>query len=233
MTDNSPRILVIEDEQKVALSLQKGLNEAGFTVFHASNGEEGIVLWLEQQPEALILDLNLPGRDGLEILDTIRKQDRKVPVLILSARDTIDDRVTGLDHGADDYLVKPFAFQELLARLRVMLRRDQSTVLNYQLADLEMDAISRTVTRGNTAINLTAREYEILELLLRNAHRPVSRQIIAKDIWKVQRATSLDNVIDVHVMRLRKKIDEDSGSRLIHTIRGLGYVITDQPDQLP
>jgi len=223
-------ILVIEDEIKVAESLQQGLRESGYQVTCAPSGEEGLVLLLETSFDALILDLNLPGRDGLEILSTLRQHYSNLPVLILSARDTVDDRVSGLDKGADDYLVKPFAFPELLARLRVLLRREQKLgVLHYSIEDLQVDVVARQVIRSGKPIALTTREFEILELLLRYQDQPVSRQTIARDIWSVNRATPLDNVIDVHVMRLRRKIDGNNQKKLIHTIRGLGYVLSDKP----
>ena len=227
-------ILVIEDEIKVAESLQQGLRESGFQVSCAHNGEEGLVKLLETSVDALILDLNLPGRDGLEILATLRQHYPDLPVLILSARDTVDDRVSGLDKGADDYLVKPFAFPELLARMRVILRREQKqgTILQYTVEDLIVDVVARQVSRAGKTIVLTTREFEILELLLRHKDQPVSRQTIARDIWNVNRATPLDNVIDVHIMRLRKKIDGSSQKKLIHTLRGLGFMLTEKPENL-
>jgi len=227
--ETKPRILIIEDESKVAETLQHGLEEEGYLVTHSKTGEEGLVCLLEQEFSAMILDLNLPGRDGLEILKTLRQYYPDLPVLILSARDSIEDRVIGLDRGADDYLVKPFAFPELMARLRVLLRREQKVSnFQYSVADLSVDIVSREVFRGSRAIALTTKEFEILELLLRNIGQPVSRQTIARDIWNVNRATPLDNVIDVHINRLRKKIDNNGEQRLIHTIRGLGYVLSDR-----
>ncbi len=224
-----PRILIIEDEPKVAESLQLGLREVEFDVEWAASGEEGLTCLLENQPDVVVLDLNLPGRDGLEILSTLRKHHENLPVLILSARDAIDDRVTGLERGADDYMIKPFAFPELVARLKVMLRRESNNnVLAFELADLSIDIISREVKRGDKGISLTPREFEILELLFRNLKRPVSRKTIARDVWKVERATPLDNVIDVHVMRLRKKIDDEYDVKLIQTIRGLGFMLSNE-----
>ncbi len=224
-----PRILIIEDEPKVAESLQLGLREVGFEVEWATTGEEGLTCLLENMPDAVVLDLNLPGRDGLDILATLRKHHEQLPVLILSARDAIDDRVSGLERGADDYMIKPFAFTELVARLKVMLRREnQSSVLAFELAGLSIDIVSRQVRRDSKSINLTPREFEILELFFRNIKHPVSRKTIARDVWKVERATSLDNVIDVHIMRLRKKIDEEFDVKLIQTIRGLGFMLSDE-----
>ena len=224
-------ILVIEDEPKVADTLRLGLMETGYSVDLAYTGEEGLTLLLNRIPDAVILDLNLPGRDGIEILSMLRMHHENLPVLILSARDTVQDRVQGLDTGADDYLVKPFAFPELLARLRVMLRREQQkTRLEYQIADLNVDIVARKAKRAGISLNLTPREFEILELLLRNEGRPVSRQTIARDVWRVELATPLDNVIDVHVMRLRQKLDAAFETKLIHTIRGLGFMLSDNPD---
>lgn len=219
-------ILIIEDEPKVAEMLRLGFAEAGYDAAVAKSGEEGLTLLLEKMPDALVLDLNLPGRDGIEILTTLRKHNQQLPVIILSARDAIEDRVGGLETGADDYLIKPFAFPELLARIRVLLRRDQQkSNIEYTVDNLYVDVLGRKAKRANKIINLTPREFEILELLLRNVDRPVSRQTIARDIWQVERATSLDNVIDVHVMRLRKKVDDGEKVKLIHTIRGLGFML--------
>lgn len=227
------KLLVIEDEEKVAQYLSKGLQEAGYQVDIALTGEDGLIHWLKNDIDLVILDLNLPGRDGLEVLKIIREKDVTLPVIILSARDTTEDKVLGLESGADDYLIKPFEFNELLARIRVRLRHEHANTLEYVISDLSVDVLSRKVKRNNTTINLTPREFEILELLLRNAYKPVSRQVLAKDVWRVERATPLDNVIDVHVMRLRKKIDGENEKRLIHTIRGLGFVISDREDDIP
>jgi len=233
MTAQNKKILIIEDEEKVAKYLGQGLSEAGYQTYISLTGEEGIISWLDHQPDLIILDLNLPGRDGLQILKTIREKDTLLPVIILSARDTTKDKVLGLESGADDYLVKPFEFSELLARIKVRLRRENTNTLEYNMADLSVDVIARKVFRDGNVINLTPREFEILELLLRNAYKPVSRQVLAKDVWRVERATPLDNVIDVHLMRLRKKIDAEDQKRLIHTIRGLGFVISDKEEDIP
>jgi len=237
MPHSLQHILVIEDEPKVAQSLQQGLNEADFRTTLANTGEEGLVHFLEDKPDIIILDLNLPGRDGIEILHTLRQHDNQIPVIILSARDTIEDRVSGLDIGADDYLVKPFAFAELLARLRVILRRDNSPKENtlsetnsagtmLTIADLSIDLLKRKVIRENKNINVTPREFEILELFMRNKNTTVSRKTLARDVWHVERATPLDNVIDVHIMRLRKKIDDGYAIKLIQTVRGLGFMLS-------
>ena len=169
----------------------------------------------------------LPGKDGLEILGTLRNRGIQTPVLILTARDAVDEKVLGLDGGADDYLVKPFAFPELLARIRALLRRGRiDQVLRHKVADLEMDLVTRKVSRSDQNIDLTAKEFELLEYLLRNQGYVVSREMLTRDVWKgTQRATPLDNVIDVHITRLRKKVDDPFGAPLIHTIRGVGFVI--------
>ena len=224
------RILVIEDEQKVARALKEGLTHEGYQVDLAFSGEEGFYLLSTTQYDLLLLDLMLPGRDGLEILKSVRKQGMTFPVLVLTARDTVEDRVKGLDSGADDYLVKPFAFAELLARIRVLLRRGRSEQnLRLLLADLEMDLVTRKVKRGGTEIPLTAREFDLLELLLRHQGQIVSREMIAKEVWQeVDRATPIDNLIDVHIARLRRKIDDPFAKKLIHTIRGVGFVLSEE-----
>src|SRR5256885_6214514 len=223
------RILVVEDEKKVARALQQGLEARNYEVTLAYTGEEGFFLVNAQTFDLLILDLMLPGRNGLEILATLRRQRLQTPVLILTARDALDDRVRGLDEGADDYLIKPFAFPELLARIRALLRRGRADqVLRLKAADLEMDLISRRVTRGSRPIELTSREFDLLEYLLRHHQQLVSREMLARDVWKEpSRATPLDNVIDVHIARLRKKVDQDAPPKLIHTVRGVGFVLRD------
>lgn len=227
------RILIIEDEVRVAQSIKRGLEAEGFDALHAGTGEEGFFLVSTELFDLLILDLMLPGRDGLEILRTVRQRGLATPVLILSARDTVQDRVHGLDLGADDYLVKPFAFEELLARIRGLLRRGRPLdALRLAVADLEVDRVTRRVVRAGTPIDLTAREYELLEYLMLNHGRAISREMLARDVWhEVRRATPLDNVIDVHIARLRKKVDQGRGKPLIHTIRGVGFVLGET--QLP
>jgi DNA-binding response OmpR family regulator len=226
------RILIVEDEKKVADALQKGLEAEEHSVSIARTGEEGFFLVSTQNYELLILDIMLPGRDGLEILAAVRKRDISVPVLMLTSRDAIEDRVRGLNAGADDYLVKPFAFPELLARVRALTRRGHNVrpVSRLKLADLEMDAMSHSVARGGHELELTAREFELLEYLLRHEGFVVSREMLARDVWKeTDRHTPLDNVIDVHIARLRRKIDEPFGKRLLHTVRGVGFVLRDEP----
>jgi len=224
------KILIIEDEKKVALALKKGLTAEQYDVEAAFSGEDGFYLLNAQKFDLVVLDLMLPKRDGLEILSTLRQKQDKTPVLILTAKDRIEDRVIGLDAGADDYLIKPFAFPELLARIRALLRRGPGgQVLKLKLADLEMDLVGRTVARQARPVPMTGKEFELLEYLLRNQGQVVTREMLAKDVWKeTQRATPLDNVIDVHITRLRKKIDEPFSAKLLHTIRGVGFIMSEK-----
>ena len=220
------KILIIEDEIKVAMALKHGLESEHFSADTAFTGENGFYMLSEQKYDLVILDLMLPGRDGLEILDAIRKKDLDIPVLILTARDTVEDRVLGLDCGADDYLVKPFAFPELLARIRAMLRRSNlhGGVKILKLANLKLDRVTHKVTREDRLLNLTVKEFELLEYLLQHQGSIVSREMLSQDVWhETQRATPLDNVIDVHIAHLRKKIDEPFEQKLLHTVRGVGF----------
>jgi DNA-binding response OmpR family regulator len=225
--DDAMKILVVEDEQKVARAIKNGLEAEHYEVTLALSGEEGFFLLQAQQFDLVVLDLMLPGRDGIEILTTMRKSGVQTPILILTARDTVEDRVQGLDCGADDYLVKPFAFPELLARIRALLRRGRiDQVLWLKLADLEMDLVTRRVARGGQTLVLTGKEYEVLEYLLRNQGQIVSREMLAREVWGEQvRATPLDNVIDVYINRLRKRVDPPGLPKLIHTIRGVGFIM--------
>jgi DNA-binding response OmpR family regulator len=171
----------------------------------------------------------LPGRNGIEVLKTLRKQGLQVPVLLLTAKDSVEDRVLGLDAGADDYLVKPFAFPELRARIRALLRRGKTeSIVSLKLGTLEMDLTTRLVARDAKPIELTVREFELLEFLLRNKGRVVSREMLARDVWKeTNRATPLDNVIDVHIARLRRKVDDDFEPKLVRTVRGVGFMLSE------
>jgi two-component system copper resistance phosphate regulon response regulator CusR len=220
-------ILVIEDEPKVARALMEGLEAELYQVSVAVNGEEGYFLATTQAFDLIVLDLMLPGRNGIDILSALRQQGCQTPVLILTARDAIEERVLGLDTGADDYLVKPFAFPELLARIRALTRRGRTEqVLRLKLADLEMDCVTRKVTRGEKPVELTGKEFDLLEYLLRHQGHVVSREMLACDVWKaIDRATPLDNVIDVHVTRLRQKIDVPFKNKLLKTVRGVGFVL--------
>ncbi|MFQ6614827.1 MAG: response regulator [Fidelibacterota bacterium] len=222
------RILFIEDEIKVARAVQEGLLREGYQIDLVHTGEEGFFLLTTQQYDLLLLDLMLPGRDGLEILKTIRGQGQTIPTLILTARDSIEDRVVGLNSGADDYLTKPFAFPELLARIRALSRRGRNEqVLRLIVADLEMDLVTRKVSRGGESITLTTREFDLLEYLLRHDGQIVSREMLTREVWQVtERATPMDNLIDVQIARLRRKIDDPFPRHLLHTIRGVGFILS-------
>jgi DNA-binding response OmpR family regulator len=221
------RLLVIEDQKKLLQSLERGLSEEGYDVVPASTGEEGYQQARSLPVDAVVLDLMLPERDGMDVLRSLRRDGFTKPILILTARDGIDDRVLGLDAGADDYLPKPFAFAELLARIRALLRRD---VVNRDLClkadDLEMNLVTRSVTRGGVDVDLTRREFELLEFLLRNKNTTVTRDMIAREVWKEGTGT-LTNSIDVYITLLRKKIERPDKKPLIQTVRGVGYALRD------
>ena len=222
------RILVVEDEAKLAQALREGLEAEHYDVEVSSTGEDAFFRIHAESFDLVLLDLMLPGRDGLDILKLLRTHPHThVPVLVLTARDTVEDRVRGLDTGADDYLGKPFAFPELLARIRMLLRRGRADdVLRLKAGDLEMDLVTRRVTRGGRSIELTAREFELLEYLMRHHGRPVSREMLGRDVWKEPlRATPLDNVIEVHIARLRKKVDSEGSAKVIKTLRGVGFML--------
>jgi heavy metal response regulator len=219
------RILVVEDEQKVASFIKKGLEEEGYAVDVAADGEEGLAMALACVHDLIILDIRLPKMDGLRVLQAIRQDSVTAPVLLLTVRATIEDKVLGLDAGADDYLTKPFAFQELVARVRALLRRRAEadpTVL--QIGDLCLDSARRTVSRGGERIDLTPREFTLLDYFMRNPGRVLTRTMIAEHVWDYSFDTST-NIIDVYVNYLRKKIDAGQTSRLLHTVRGVGYVL--------
>ena len=220
------RLLIVEDERKLAQVLSSALQAEHYEVVVAATGEDGFYRANAEVFDLVVLDLMLPGRSGLEILQTLRQHRIETPVLILTARDGLDDRVLGLDLGADDYLVKPFALPELLARIRALLRRGRPVdVLRLKLSNLELDLVARRVVRGDKLIDLTAREFELLEYLLRHQGHLVSREMLARDVWKEpRRATPLDNVIDVQMTRLRRKVDPEGSPRLIHTVRGVGFM---------
>lgn len=221
------RVLIVEDQKKLLQSLSRGLEEEGYEVLAAETGEDGYYLATTGSPDVVVLDLMLPGRDGLRVLQDLRSQGFAKPVIILTARDTIDDRVAGLDGGADDYLVKPFAHAELLARLRALLRRDVSgRELVLRADDLEVDLLSRRVVRNGAELDLTRREYELLEYLLRHKNAAVTRDMIARDVWK-EATGAPTNAIDVYVTLLRKKVERPGSRQLIHTVRGVGYALRD------
>lgn len=227
------RILIIEDDEKVGATLLEVFARQGYTSELSRTGEDGFFRWSTNRFDLVVLDLGLPGRDGLEILAARRKMSQDCLVLILSAQDSVDDRVRGLAAGADDYLVKPFAVAELLARIDVLLRRGHATgTLRLSVADLHVDLVTRRVERATRRIDLTAREFDLLEYLMRHAGATVSREMLAHEIWKdVGRSTPLDNVIDVHIARLRRKVDGPNLARLIHTVRGVGFCLADaEPD---
>jgi DNA-binding response OmpR family regulator len=220
-------VLIIEDERKLADAIATGLEETGYTAKVVHTGEAGLRVLHDEPFDLILLDVMLPRASGLEALREMRRDGFKIPVLILTSRGSVDDRVRGLDSGADDYLAKPFAFPELLARLRALLRRakpNSPSVL--QLADLRMDTRGRSVTRGTVPIDLTVREFELLEYLLIHRGTVISREMLARDVWKTTvRYTSLDNVIDVHIGRIRRKIDDPFTLKLLQTVRGVGFVL--------
>lgn len=219
------RLLVVEDETKVAGFVKKGLEEEGYAVDWASDGEEGLAMALDGVHDLIILDVNLPGIDGLNILQEVRKKKVSTPVLLLTVRATLEDKVLGLDSGADDYLTKPFAFQELVARVRALLRRQvDSGPAVLQIADLRLDPARRTVFRGDQKIDLTAKEFALLDYFMRNPGRVLTRTNIAEHVWDYD-FDSMTNVIDVYVNYLRKKVDSGRDPKLIRTIRGVGYVL--------
>ena len=224
------RILLIEDDQEAAQYLTKGLAESGHVVDHAADGPQGLVLATSESYDVLIVDRMLPGLDGLSVIEALRKNGSPVPALVLSAKGSVEDRVAGLRAGGDDYLTKPFAFAELLARLDALVRRSQPKAVEtvLRVADLEMDLLARTVTRGGKAVDLKPREFRILEYLLRHAGQVVTRTMLLENVWDY----SFDpqtNVIDVHMSRLRQKVDAGSAKPLLQTVRGAGYRLRDEP----
>ena len=224
---NALRVLVVEDEQKVANALREGLEGEGYEVVVEHRGEDAFFRVSTEVFDIVLLDLTLPQRDGLQILTALRQRHLDTRVLILTARDSLEDRLKGLDSGADDYLVKPFAFAELLARIRAMVRRGRVLdAPSLHVADLELDLATRRVTRAAATVELTSREFDLLEYLMRYDGQVVSRDTLARHVWKeTARSTTLDNVIDVHIARLRKKLDTPHPTKLIHTIRGVGFMV--------
>jgi two-component system, OmpR family, response regulator len=220
------RALIIEDDKTIADFIARGLREAGFAVDVASDGEDGLHAALAQQPDVAIVDLMLPKRDGLSLIDELRRQGRSTPVLILSARRSVDDRVRGLQAGGDDYLTKPFAFAELLARVQALVRRATRTpeATSLTVRDLTLDLLTRRVTRGGTAIDLRPREFALLEYLMRNAGKVVSKTMILSHVWEYN-FDPQTNIVDVLVSRLRDKIDRPFETKLLQTVRGVGYVL--------
>lgn len=221
------RVLVVEDDVKVGNALKAGLELEGYVAAVSRSGEDGYFRATTEAFDVIVLDLGLPGRSGLEVLAGLRRKGLSTPILILTARDTVEDRVQGLDSGADDFLSKPFAFAELVARLRALVRRGHpEEALRLRVADLELDPVNRTARRAGVPVDLTAREFDLLAYLLRHQGQIVSREMLARDVWREpSRGTPLDNVIDVHITHLRRKIDRDLDQRLIHTIRGVGFLV--------
>jgi heavy metal response regulator len=222
------RILIIEDELKVAVFIRKGLEQEGYAVDVAHDGEEGLYQAENFDYDAMILDVMLPKVSGLEVLKKIRQRNLSLPVLILTAKGSVEEKVAGLDSGANDYLVKPFAFAELSARVRVLLRRGAQESTTLKLADLEMNTATRSVKRAGQKIDLKLKEFSLLEFLLRNAGRAVTRTMIIEHVWDIH-FDSVSNVVDVHINTLRNKIDRGFSPTLIHTVRGVGYVLSEEP----
>lgn len=219
------QLLIIEDEAKAAAYLAKGLREQGFTVDVAYDGADGLHLAIEGRHDIIILDVMLPGLDGWQIVRGLRALERHTPVVLLTARDSVEDRVKGLELGADDYLVKPFAFSELLARLRAVLRRGiGDPIAELRVGELALNVVTRRVTRGNHRVDLTAKEFALLWLLMRRSGEVLSRTLIAEKVWDMN-FDGDTNVVDVAIRRLRLKVDEPFAQPLIHTVRGVGYVL--------
>lgn len=223
------RFLVVEDEKRISDFLGRGLESAGYAVDVAPDGNTALEMLHTSEYDLVILDLMLPDMDGLRVLEKIRNRKTSPPVLILSARGAVDDRVKGLELGADDYLVKPFAFVELLARVRVLLRRGQPMPERLQVGDLVLDCIRRKVTRANEVLDLAPKEFSILEYMMRNRGRPLSRTMIVEHVWDMD-YDGLTNIVDVYIRHLRSKIDDKFQNKLIHTVRGIGYMI-DAPEK--
>ena len=218
------RILVVEDEKRIADFLSRGLESGGYTVDVAGDGATALEMVHATEYDLIILDLGLPDMDGMAVLKKIRTRKTSPPVLILSARDAVDDRVKGLETGADDYLVKPFAYVELLARVRVLLRRGQPTPERLQVGDLSLDCIRRKVTRNAENVELAPKEFSILEYMMRNRGRPLSRTMIVEHVWDMD-YDGLTNIVDVYIRHLRSKIDDPYEVKMIHTVRGIGYML--------
>jgi len=223
------RILVVEDDMKIAEFIQKGLKSAGFAVDHAATGDLGLEMALAELYDTLVVDIMLPKLDGISLIKKIRAKKNNTPIIILSARDRVDDRVDGLQAGADDYLTKPFAFSEFLARIQALIRRAENIIdpVNLSYADLSIDILKRQVKRENQSIELQPLEFSLLEYLLRNKERVVSKTMIMEHVWDYN-FDPMTNVVEARICRLRDKVDKDFESKLIHTVRGAGYVLKRQ-----
>ncbi len=222
------KILVVEDEKKVASFIKRGLEEEGYSVDVAYDGDEGFRMGSDEGYDLILMDLMLPHRDGLEVIRELREKDIRTPVLCLTAKDKVDDIVSGLDSGSDDYLTKPFAFAELLARVRALIRRGSSERgAEITFADLRLDPVAHKVWRADREIDLTTKEYALLEYMMRNPNQTLTRSMIAEQVWDYT-FDSFTNIIDVYVNYLRKKIDRDFDKKLIHTVRGVGYVLKEE-----
>ncbi|TGU74396.1 MULTISPECIES: response regulator transcription factor [Geomonas] len=222
------KILVVEDEKKVASFIKRGLEEEQYEVTTAADGEEGLKLALEKPFDLIVLDWMLPKKDGLSVLKELRERKNVTPILMLTAKDSVEDIVAGLDSGSDDYLTKPFAFAELLARVRALMRRSElDRGAEIRFADLRLDPVTHKVWRKDKEIDLTAKEYGLLEYFMRNPHQVLTRTMIAEHVWDYT-FDSFTNIIDVYVNYLRKKIDRDADKKLIHTVRGVGYILKEE-----
>ena len=225
------KILIIEDDQIIADLVKKGLTEAGYSVSHVSNGNTGLAFAMDGIYDLAIIDIMLPGLDGFSIIERIRERKVNIPILILSAKRTVDDRINGLRHGSDDYMTKPFSFSELLARVEALLRRakNETEPSSLSISDLELDLLSRKVLRNGKRIDLQPKEFSLLEYLVRNKNRVVSKTMIMERVWNYDFDPGT-NVVEARISKLREKIDKDFNSPLIHTVRGLGYVVRVEND---
>ena len=224
------RILIVEDEHQIAAFLERGLKEEGYAIDVVYNGNDALDWAVAVEYDGIVLDVMLPGRDGFSVLRELRVRGSKTPVLMLTARDTVDDRVNGLDLGADDYLVKPFVFKELVARLRAITRRKSETrSVELQVGDLTLNTVTHQAQRGERRIELTTKEYNLLEFLMRNPNRVLTRTQIAEHVWNLD-FLSESNVVDVYIRYLRRKIDGENELKLIKTVRGSGYLISDEAE---
>jgi heavy metal response regulator len=224
------RLLIVEDERQIAAFLERGLKEEGYAVDVVHNGNDALDWAVAVEYDGIVLDVMLPGRDGFSVCRELRAQGNQTPILMLTARDTVDERVTGLDYGADDYLVKPFAFKELVARLRAITRRQADAhSVELQVGDLVLNTLTHIAQRGERRIELTAKEYSLLEYLMRNPNRVLSRTQIGEHVWNLD-FVSESNVVDVYIRYLRRKVDDGFDHKLIKTMRGSGYLISDEAE---